>query len=133
MAGGPGLISAKRGGGNVDEAAPRGSVSAMGVEAMVMTEMLAMVPVMIMMAVMVATHPGIGVERARIDVHNPDLRGMRGAARAVGHRRRHHKHGSRKQRGGNGFQHGRVPLEIARWPVGWPGPSIMALNLMAAR
>ena len=109
MACGPGLISAKRGGGNVDEAAPRGSVSVMTVEAVVMTEMLVMMPVM-MMPVMMATHPGIGVEHARIDVHDPDLRAMRGPAWAVGHRRRHNKHGSRKQRGGNGLQHGRVPL-----------------------
>jgi hypothetical protein len=101
----------------------------MAVETMVMAEMLVMMPVMMMMA----THPGIGIEHARIDVHDPDLRGLRGPARAVGHCRRHHKHGSRKQRGGNCFQHGRVPPEIARWPVGWPGPSIMGLNLMAAR
>ena len=80
----------------------------MGVEAMVMTEMLVMMPVM-MMAIMVATHPGIGVEHARVHVHDPDLRGMRGSPRAVGHRRRHHQHGSRKQRGGNCFQHGRIP------------------------
>ncbi len=103
----------------------------MAVEAMVMTEMLVMMPMM--MAVMVAAHPGMGVEHARMHVNGPDPRGMRGAARPVRHRRPHYKHGSRKQRGGNCFQHGRVPLEIARWPVGWPGPSIMALNLMAAR
>ena len=118
MACGPGLISAKRGGGNVDEAAPRGSVSAMTVEAMVMTEMLVVMPVMIMMTVMMATHPGIGVEHARMHIYGPDPCAMRGPARAVGHRGRHHKHGSRKQRGGNCLQHGRVPPEIASWPVG---------------
>lgn len=103
----------------------------MTVEAMVMTEMLVMMPVMVMMAVVVPTHPGMGVEHTRMHVHDPWA--MRGPARAVRHRRRHHKHGSRKQRGGNCLQHGRVPPEIARWPVGWPGPSIMALNLMTAR
>jgi hypothetical protein len=118
MACGPGLISAKRGGGNVDEAAPRGSVSVMAVEAMVMTEMAVMMPVMIVMAVMVAAHPGIGADRARMHVHGPDPWAMRGPAWAVGHRRRHNKHGSGKQRGGNGLQHGRVPPGIARWPVG---------------
>ena len=76
----------------------------MTVEAMVMTEMPVILPVMMMTA-----HPGIGVEHARIDVHDPDLRGMRGPARPVGHRRRHYEHGSSKQRGGNCFQHGRVP------------------------
>lgn len=105
----------------------------MPVEAMVMTEMAVMMPLMKTMAVMVTTHPGIGVEHTRIHVHHPDLGRMRGPARAVGHRRRHNEHGSRKQRGGNCFQHGRIPPGIARWPVGWPGPSIMALNLMAAR
>ena len=93
----------------------------MGVEAMVMTEMLVMMPVTIMIAVMVAPHPGMGIEHARMHVDGPDTRGMRGAARPVRHRRRRYKHGSRKQRGGNCFQHGRVPPEIARWPVGWPG------------
>ena len=124
MAHGPGLISAKRGGGNVEEPRPCGSVSVMRVEAMVMAEMVVMMPVMIVVAVVVvATHPGIGIEHARVDVHGPILRDIR-AVRAVGHRRRHRKHGSRKQRGGNSLQHGRVPPDIARWPVGWPGSSI---------
>jgi hypothetical protein len=106
-------------------------MTVMTVETRVMTEMAVMV--MMPVSIMMAAHPGIGIEHARIDVHDPDLRGMRGPAGAVGHRRRHHQHGSGKQRGGNCLQHGRVPLEIARWPVGWPGSSIMALNLMAAR
>lgn len=89
----------------------------MTVEAMVMTEVLVMMPVMIMMAVMVTPHPGIGAEYARMHVHGPDPWAMPGPARAVRHRGRHHKHGSRKQRGGNGLQHGRIPPEIARWPV----------------
>jgi len=110
------------------EAASRGSVSVMRVEAMVMAEMVVMMPV----TIVVATHPGIGIEHARIDVHGPILRDIR-AVRAVGHRRRHRKHGSRKQRGGNSLQHGRIPPDIARWPVGWPGSSITALNLTAAR
>jgi hypothetical protein len=132
MACGPGLNSAKRSGGNVEEAAPRGSGSVMmAVEAMVMAEMPVVVTVM--MAVVVMAHPGIGVEHARLHIHSPDPCAMRGPARAVSHRRRHYKHGSRKQRGGNCLQHGRVPPEIARWPVGWPGSSIMGLNLIAAR
>lgn len=62
----------------------------MGVEAVVMTEMPVMMPVMMM-----ASHPGMGVEYARVHMHDPDLRGMCGPARSVGHRGRHHKHGSR--------------------------------------
>ena len=81
----------------------------MRVEAMVMAEMV----VMILMAVVVAAHPGIGIEHARIDVHHPGLGRMRGPARAMGHRRRHHKHGSRQQRGGNSLQHV-VSLLISR-------------------
>ena len=78
----------------------------MAVEAMVMTEMLVVMPVM-MMAVMVVAHPGIGAVHARMHVDGPCA--MRGPARAVGHRGRHNKHGSRKQRGGNCLQHGRIP------------------------
>ena len=94
----------------------------MGVEAMVMTEMLVMMPVTIMIAVMVAPHPGMGIEHARMHVDGPDTRGMRGAARPVRHRRRRNKNGSRKHRGGNHFQHGRVPPEIARWAGRMAGP-----------
>ena len=124
---GPDIREARR--GNVDEAAPRGSVSVMAVEAMVMTEMLVVMPVM-MMAVM--ADPSWHWRRTRpVDVAR-SLRHARSGP-GVGHRGRHNKHGSRKQRGGNCLQHGRVPPEIARWPVGWPGSSIMPLNLMAAR
>lgn len=57
------------------------------VEAMVMAEMAVMV--MVPVTIMMATHPGIGIEHARMDVHDSDLRRMRGPARAVSHRRRH--------------------------------------------
>jgi hypothetical protein len=101
----------------------------MPVETMVMTEVLVMMPVMMM----VSTHPGIGVEHARLNIHGPHPCAMRGPARAVGHRGCRNEHRNRKQGGGDCLQHGRVPPAIARMSVGWPGSSIMALNLMAAR
>ena len=86
----------------------------MPVEAMVMTEMAMMMPVMMVMAEMVAAHPGMGVEHARINVDDADAGGMRGPARPVGHRGHRKKHGSRQQRGGNCFQHGCVLQGISR-------------------
>ena len=44
----------------------------MRMEAMVMTEMAMMMPVMMVMAEIVAAHPGIGVEHARIDVDDAE-------------------------------------------------------------
>ena len=130
MAGEPGLISAKRGGAMWSSRAPRIS-SVMPVEAMVMTEMAMMMPVMMVVAEMVAVHPGSGVEHARIDVDDADAGGMRGSARAVGHRGHRRKHGNRKQRGGNCFQHGCVLQGIVEMAVGWPVLVDHALNLRA--
>jgi hypothetical protein len=107
--------------------------SAMPVEAIVIVEMPTVMTEMPVVTMMMAAHPGVGVQHTRIDVEDSDVGGMRGPARAVGHRGRHCKHASRKQRGGDCLQHGRVPPEIARWPVGCPGSSIMRLNLLAAR
>ena len=81
----------------------------MPVEAIVMTEMAMMMPGVMPVAVVVATHPGIGIAHAGNDVHRHDPRPVRAPIRAMGHRGRHHKHGSRKQRGGNDPQHGRIP------------------------
>ena len=69
----------------------------MPVEAVVMTEML----------VMMAAHPGIGVQHARLHMHGLDGRGMRGAARAGSHGRRG-ENGNCEQGRGNCFEHGRL-------------------------
>ena len=87
----------------------------MAVEAMVMTEMLVVMPVM-MMAVMVVAHPGIGAVHARMHVDGPCA--MRGPARTVGHRGRHNKHGSRKPAAEIVFSMVVSPPDIARWPAG---------------
>ena len=93
-----GLISASRGGGNVESRA-RGSDSAMVVEAVVMAEMLVMV------TVMMASPFGIGVQHARRQMNAPELGIMRAPA-VTGRHRRRGENGNCKQRGGNCLQHG---------------------------
>jgi len=100
----PDLITAGRGGATGTNLA-RGSVSVMVMETMVM-----MVTMVMVMPVVMAAHPGMGVQHARLQLHRPEHGSMGGTAVAFGHRGRHREHGNRKQRGGNGLQHCRVLL-----------------------
>ena len=67
----------------------------MHVGAVVMTEM----------PVMMAAHPGIGVQHARLHMHGLDDGGVRGAAVTGSHRRRG-ENGSCEQGRGNCLEHG---------------------------
>lgn len=116
-----------RGGGNVSISHARGSDSVMMMEAVMMTE----IPVMVMVAVMMAAPSGVGIQHVRVHVDAPELRLVHGSAIATRHRRRG-KNGSCEQRGGNCLQHRRFLWD--RGVTGrMAGSSIMLANLPAAR
>ena len=91
------------------------------------------VMIMVMkMLVMMAAHPGMRVQHARLQMQGLHGGGMLDAALAAGHRRCG-ENGNCKQGRGNCFEHRCLLTGISEWPAGWTGSSIMLTMLMGAR